>query len=420
MKSDPISSGSATTTPLSVAISTSSPVQRTAISGWLQRWLIRRLQQAGVNGLILRDDNGLNVQLGEDTASACLHIHRPAALWRALRGGMTGWGEGYMAGDWSSPDLRALTHWAARHEQALQQVFRAGPLSHWLNRLLHRLRDNSRRGSRRNIASHYDLGNDFYRLWLDETFSYSSALFSHPQQPLAEAQQAKYDRIVELARPLPGQQIAEIGCGWGGFAETIARRGNLSLHGITLSAEQLAWAQQRIAHLPGADSIELEYRDYRDLHDHYDRVVSIEMFEAVGQRHWPGFFDKLWQILAPGGTAVLQIICIAETKAAHYQRHTDFIQRYIFPGGMLPSVSAVQKLAQQRGFISGELQRFGPDYGRTLQHWYQRFEQQWPDIAQQGFDERFRRMWRYYLAYCEAGFRSGALDVCLFQLHRPG
>jgi len=389
-------------------------------TGVLLRLLNRRLQKADISPLRITTDNGGSWVIGNTAQplSAHLHISNSNAIVRALSGGMMGWAEGYMAGDWDSDDLRALTHWAADNEAALKAAFPGGPVSHWLNRIWHWLHPNSLRGSRRNIASHYDLGNDFYCQWLDSTMSYSSALFSHPQQPLAEAQQAKYDRILELSRPEPGQQFLEIGCGWGGFADTIAQHPELSLHGITLSRAQLEWAQKRIQSTGADDRITLAYQDYRALDTQYDRVVSIEMFEAVGEANWPIYFDKLHDVLKPGGTAVLQIIVINPDRFEHYRRHTDFIQRYIFPGGMLPTADKVAGLAQQHGFQLQQVQKFGPDYQRTLAQWHQAFEQQWPILQAQGFDERFRRMWRYYLAYCESGFRSGALDVCLFQLQR--
>jgi len=387
---------------------------------WLLRLLHRRLQRAGISSLRLTTRHGQSVRIGSvgPEPTAHLHIHRPTAVLRALSSGLMGWAEGYMAGDWGSDNLRTLTRWAADNETALKEAFPGGPISRGLHRLWHRLHANSLRGSRRNIASHYDLGNDFYCQWLDSTMSYSSALFSHPQQPLAEAQQAKYNRILQLARPKPGQHFLEIGCGWGGFAETIARHPSLQLHGITLSRAQLEWAQRRMQAANAEDRVTLSYQDYRTLDKQYDRVVSIEMFEAVGEEHWPTFFNTLHRVLKPGGTAVMQIIVIDPQRFEHYRCHTDFIQRYIFPGGMLPTADKVATLAQQHGFDLQRVERFGPDYQRTLAHWYDAFEEQWPSLQAQGFDARFRRMWRYYLAYCEAGFRNGALDVCLFQLQR--
>ena len=391
-------------------------------TGLLLKQLIKRLQPLQLSALQLQLLDGRVIQLGHAEPGIeipRLALHRQRAILRGLFGGLLGWAESFMAGDWSTPNLISLTNWAMHNEARLKQAFGGSGIAKTLNRIWHRLRDNSKRGSRRNIAYHYDLGNDFYQLWLDDTMSYSAALFEHPGLSLEQAQQAKYNRILALATPCHGDSILEIGCGWGGFAETVAQRSDLTLHGITLSHQQLRWAQQRMQQLNAAQQIELEYLDYRDLNRTYDRVVSIEMFEAVGEAHWPTYFQTLKRVLKPGGTAVLQIICIDEPRFASYRNNADFIQRYIFPGGMLPSADCVRKLAAQHGFQMLSEQEFGQDYATTLKLWREAFNRNWPTIEQQGYDRRFRRMWEYYLAYCESGFRHGAIDVRLFQLRKP-
>jgi cyclopropane-fatty-acyl-phospholipid synthase len=278
-------------------------------------------------------------------------------------------------------------------------------------RLRHWLRPNTRAGSRKNIHAHYDLGNDFYRLWLDSTMTYSSALFEGDlTRSLADAQSAKYARILRELDAQPGQHILEVGCGWGGFAEHAARAG-CRVTGITISAAQLEYAQRRIAAAGLQDRVELKLQDYRDLDGHFDHVVSIEMFEAVGERYWSGYFGMLRDRLKPGGRAVVQTITIAEAKFERYRKGTDFIQQYIFPGGMLPSPQRFTGEASGCGLAVKHMHPFGQDYAETLRRWHQVFDCVETDVKAQGFDERFMRTWRFYLAYCEAGFRSRATDV---------
>jgi cyclopropane-fatty-acyl-phospholipid synthase len=274
------------------------------------------------------------------------------------------------------------------------------------------LQSNSRAQARKNISYHYDLGNEFYRLWLDDTMTYSSAIFESGQESLEKAQIRKYETMVDQMGAQPGDHVLEIGCGWGGFAEMAVAQG-LAVTGLTLSPAQLAWAQQRV---PEAD---LRLQDYRDTTERFDHVVSIEMFEAVGERFWPGYFKTVARALKPGGRAVIQSITIRDDLFASYRKGTDFIQQYIFPGGMLPSRRAFRAAAARQGLAVRHEYAFGLDYARTLAEWRHAFEAHWPAIAAQGFDETFRRLWRMYLCYCEAGFLAGNVDVVQFELtHR--
>jgi cyclopropane-fatty-acyl-phospholipid synthase len=324
-----------------------------------------------------------------------------------------------MANEWHSPDISALVRWALGNEPAFGRLAQGGRLSTTLHRLFHRSRRNSRRGSRRNIAFHYDMGNDFYRLWLDPSMTYSSALFEYPGQSLELAQQAKYHRICELLQLEAGQQVLEIGCGWGGFAETAAQTYGAQVNGITLSREQLAWSRARIAARGLQAQCSFSLTDYRDLDTPVDRIASIEMFEAVGEENWSLYFKQLRRCLKPGGIAVLQVISIADERFEEYRRSTDFIQRYIFPGGMLPSPGRLTAEIEQAGLQLSHSETFGTDYARTLQHWRQAFLEHWPQIEAQGFDDRFRRLWLYYLGYCEGGFRYGAINVGLYVVQAP-
>jgi cyclopropane-fatty-acyl-phospholipid synthase len=266
------------------------------------------------------------------------------------------------------------------------------------------------RGSRRNIQAHYDRGNDFYRLWLDPTMTYSSALFEGRECDLQEAQRRKYARLLALLGARPGQRVLEIGCGWGGFALEAARRG-ISVTGITLSREQLSLARRRVREAGLSGLVELRLQDYRSLACSYDHIVSIEMFEAVGEANWDTYTRTLKRCLKQGGRAAPQFITIDETAFESYRRRPDFIQRYIFPGGMLPSIERFGASVASSGLCMQRADAFGEDYARTLAEWHRRFLASEGEIAAMGFDRVFRRMWRYYLAYCEAGFRAGRIDL---------
>ncbi|MCK6390259.1 MAG: cyclopropane-fatty-acyl-phospholipid synthase family protein [Azonexus sp.] len=374
------------------------------------RTVFRMLEKISQGRLEVRLPGGASALFGEGEPGVVLQVHDEAMFGRVLARGDIGLAEAYLDGQWDSPDITALLGLLARNRDALKQAvygswrqLLAARVRHWLNR-------NSRAGSRRNIMAHYDLGNDFYRLWLDETMSYSAAVYREGDDGrLSTAQVAKYGRILDRLDATPAQRVLEIGCGWGGFAELAVARG-LAVTGLTLSPAQLAWAQARV---PAAD---LRLQDYRDLNERFDHVVSIEMFEAVGERWWPSYFSTLAKALNPGGKAVVQSITIDDGLFASYRKGTDFIQQYIFPGGMLPSRSAFRAQAAKAGLRVTDEFAFGRDYARTLAEWRVRFEQRWPEIQALGFDDSFRRLWRMYLCYCEAGFLAGNIDVVQFEL----
>ncbi len=338
----------------------------------------------------------------------------------ALRSGDIGFAESYIDEDWSSPDLVELLKVFIANRDAVESAIYGSWWGSLLYRVKHLLNGNSRRGSRRNIHAHYDLGNDFYKLWLDETMSYSAALFEgDPRRSLADAQWAKVRRALDECRLQPGQRLLEIGCGWGGVAEYAARHHDAHVTGVTLSTEQLAYARQRLDGQGLAHRADLRLQDYRDLVDGpYDAVASIEMFEAVGRRYWPGYFRQLSRLLKPGGRACIQSITIRDDLFARYVDSTDFIQQYIFPGGLLPSPSAFREQAERAGLrIVNEL-RFGADYVETLRRWRQRFLAQETAAKRLNFDARFMRIWEFYLAYCEAAFATGNTDVMQFTLEK--
>lgn len=350
---------------------------------------------------------------------AALVLHRWRALRRLVSRGDLGFAEAYIDGDWSSPDLAALLELAGRNIALLDKRISGFWPVRMLNRLRHIMRMNSKSGSRRNIAFHYDLGNAFYRCWLDASMTYSSALYEHPGQTLEDAQEAKLERIVDLMDLREGDNVLEIGCGWGALAAKLARAG-AGVTGVTLSREQLAFARQRADREKLAGKISLELTDYRDVEGSYDRIVSIEMLEAVGEAYWPVYFRTLNARLNAGGTALLQVITIDEARFESYRASADFIQRHIFPGGMLPTRGIIARQAAAAGLELVSTQHFGESYARTLAEWRRRFRDSWPRVEAMGFPERFGRLWEYYLCYCEAGFRTGIIDVGFYVLAKAG
>ena len=355
---------------------------------------------------------------GESGPQATLTLRSWEAAEGILRKADIGLAEAYMAGDCDIDRPADLLTIALLNQQHIERAFYGNWLAVLWYRLRHWSRANTRSGSRRNIVAHYDLGNDFYKLWLDPTMSYSSAWFAgNLAQPLEQAQQAKYERILDRLGARPGEHILEIGCGWGGFAEAAARRG-CRVRGITLSPAQLEYARQRVADAGLSDRVDLSYTDYRDIDGQYDHVVSIEMYEAVGERFWPAYFRAIRDVLKPGGRAVIQGITIHDEVFGRYRRGTDFIQQYVFPGGMLASESAFAKQSERAGLRLHASEAFGRDYAETLRRWLKAFTDAEPRVRALGFDDRFIRMWRFYLCYCAAGFDSGRTDVLHFELSR--
>lgn len=349
---------------------------------------------------------------------ANLTIHSWSFLRRIVSGWDIGFAEAYMAGEVSSPDLIALLTLATRNA-GLADRFRMVRFPRLGLRLRHALNRNTRVGSRRNITAHYDLGNSFYSQWLNAGMSYSAAQFSAAKPDLESAQTAKLDRVLELLDPHNGNQILEIGCGWGSLAERVLEKHDSTVTGITLSTEQLEYARHRLADAITAGRCELRLQDYRDVAGTYDRIVSIEMLEAVGAAYWSTYFAKLRECLRPGGTAVLQVISINEDRFENYRRRPDFIQKHIFPGGMLPTKQIIERETIKAGLVPVSQEFFGRDYARTLKQWDARFQGAWSQICKMGYDLRFKRMWEYYLAYCQVGFEIGALDVGLYKISSP-
>lgn len=384
------------------------------------RMLMRLFARIEVGSLVLHDPSGSMATFGH--AGTGPHAELYISDWRAaseiLKRGDCGFAESLRRGWLGCPDMLSLFTLALRNEAGASQAVSGKWWALLASRLRHLLlRDNSRRGSRKNILSHYDLGNTFYALWLDESMTYSSGLFEGDNtRSILDAQHAKYDHIIDALHATPGQTVLEVGCGWGGFAERAAQRG-LNVVGITLSDAQLAYAQARIARLGLTDRVDLRLMDYRDLKGQtFDHIVSIEMVEAVGERRWPLYFATLAQCLRPGGRIVIQAIDISDDRYEAYRQGTDFIQQYVFPGGMLPAPAAFASQVSMAGLSVVSRLSFGIDYAQTLLHWRHAFEANLSTILQQGFDEAFVRIWRMYLCYCEAGFREQRTDVKIWTL----
>jgi cyclopropane-fatty-acyl-phospholipid synthase len=356
---------------------------------------------------------------GQPGPEGTMILHNWRGFRRLFLQGDLGFARGYLDNDWSSPDLAGLIGVADRNYDALTRYIDGYTLLRLANLLRHKLRANSKRGSRKNIEAHYDLGNDFYKLWLDPTMTYSSAIFASENEPLEEAQQRKIDRIVELMNVPKGGSALEIGCGWGALSRAIAGAGAGHVVGLTLSPSQRAHALAAIRGTDLEQKTDIRLQDYRDTTGTFDRLVSIEMIEAVGEEYWPVYFKTIHDRLVDGGHAIVQAITISEKRYEAYRSSVDFIQRYIFPGGMLPTPTIISEQAKNAGLKATCAETFGQSYARTLEIWRQRFHAQWASVAQLGFDERFKRMWEYYLAYCEAGFRNGTIDVGLYKLERP-
>jgi len=380
------------------------------------RTVFRLLAHLGHGSLDLQLPDGEQLHFGDtEGPRAALRIRDWSVCSAVMRSGDIGLAESYRDGHWTTPDLFTLMQLMIRNRESLEQLVYGRWWGGLAYRLRHLLNRNSRSGSRKNIHAHYDLGNAFYKLWLDETMNYSSAWFEGDRsRPMPEAQRAKMRRALQECAVQPGQQVLEIGCGWGALAECAAEDFQARVTGVTLSTEQLAWGRQRVG-----DRADLRLQDYRDIAEQgFDAVVSIEMFEAVGRSYWESYFKTVHDKLKPGGRACIQSITIRDDLFERYARSTDFIQQYIFPGGMLPSPSQFRAQAEKAGLrVINEL-AFGLDYAETLRRWRERFLHQEPQVLEQGFDQRFMRLWEFYLGYCEAAFATDNCNVIQFTLQR--
>ena len=381
----------------------------------------KRLLPATLKGsLQLTLPSGKRILIGTpgEGFAADLTLRNFKVVWASIRRAQLGFFESYLAGDVESSDPTKFFKFYLKNRAALDRAATGIFSASWLDKLWHRARDNNPKGSKENISAHYDLGNEFYRLWLDETMTYSSAVFDTTGNSLEAAQRRKYAKVMDALELKKGDHILEIGSGWGGFAEEAAKK-KATIKGITLSREQLAYAEQRIAKAGLDKRASFHFEDYRDTTGSFNGIASIEMIEAVGEPHWPIYFRTLHDRLKPGGIAAIQGITISETNYEAYRSSVDFIQRYIFPGGMLLTKTILKEQAAKAGLIIERAETFGQSYATTLRLWHERFEAVWPEVAKLGFDEKFRQLWKLYLAYCEAGFAESVVDVGIYKLRKP-
>ncbi len=362
--------------------------------------------------LSMRLPDGRVLEFGDGAGTAATIVIKDVAFARrVLVTGDIGFAEGFVDGLWDTPDLGALLTLLCDNGDRIARFMKGNAIGRTLGRILQAGRANTRAGSRRNILAHYDLGNAFYGEWLDPSMTYSAARFTAPAQSLADAQAEKYREMARLIDLKPGEHVLEIGCGWGGFAEIAAREFGARVTALTISDAQYSYAGARLQHAGLADRIDLRRQDYRDVDGQFDKIVSIEMFEAVGEAYWPAFFKQIAARLKPGGIAGVQIITVRDDLFDSYRSRVDFIQRCVFPGGMLPSMQALRRETARAGLHITRQSHAGEDYHRTLCLWAERFRQNWPAIRAQGFDERFARFWQFYLAYCAAGFATKRTDL---------
>lgn len=377
------------------------------------RLALRLAVQLPKGSLVIQmpDKRVVKIEGNEAGPDAVLILNNWNLAKRAMGGATIGVAESYMDGDWTSPDITMFLRLFVINEEWGNQMASKSVIFNSIAKIFHWFNRNTKQKAQKNISAHYDLGNDFYAEWLDPSMTYSSALYQTGANDLESAQNAKYRALAESIGITKDDHVLEIGCGWGGFAEFAAKEIGCKITGLTISREQLDYARERIKKAGLEDRVTFKFRDYRDEEGTYDKVISIEMFEAVGEQYWETYFAKVSDVLKPGGKAGVQIITIKEDAFDYYRKHPDFIQRYVFPGGMLPPPSALEKLPAAQGLQkAGEL-IFAKDYARTLAAWRERFGEKWDILKTMGFDERFKRMWDFYLYYCEAGFEDEFIDV---------
>ncbi|GIT87338.1 cyclopropane-fatty-acyl-phospholipid synthase family protein [Roseobacter sp. OBYS 0001] len=386
---------------------------------FVQSFKVAQKIKAGRLDIILPDGRTFSASGTLPGPIAVLEVKNTDLFARLVREGYVGFSEAYMDDWWSTPDLQAFMDLVNSDNDDMYNGYPGQKLVQLFERLRFWLQRNHKAQARKNISYHYDLGNDFYGLWLDDSMTYSSALFETGQESLEAAQTAKYKLMVDEIGAKPGDHILEIGCGWGGFAEYAAKERGLRVTCLTISEEQFKYAKERIEKAGLSDLVDFKLQDYRDESGSYDGIASIEMFEAVGEKYWPTYFSKVRDRLKPGKSATLQIITVADDRWEAYRSDVDFIQKYIFPGGMLPSPSALKDQVVRAGMGVERSVEFGQSYAITLKRWHETFNEKWDQVSAMGFDERFRRMWNYYLTSCAAAFETANCDVTQITIKRP-
>ncbi len=347
---------------------------------------------------------------------ADIKVNDPKFYFNILKGGSTGLAESYVRDDFSTSDLTSLIELTARNIDLTNTFLGILKISFLKNLFKNLFYSNTRFKSKENISKHYDLGNEFFSIWLDKTLTYSSAIFNAPNEDLANAQLNKYNKLIDLLKPKSGDKILEIGCGWGGFAEHLSKNYDIKLDCITISKKQLEFAKKRIFNAGLNHKVDIKFLDYRDLKGKYDSIASIEMIEAVGEKYLAKFFLTIKENLKPGGVGAIQAIIIKDELFERYRKREDFIQKYIFPGGFLPSLHSIKNYCKQTGLELTNYNSYGAHYSNTLKEWRNNFIRSWNDISKQGFDQSFKKIWDFYFSYCEAGFKSKNIDLIQFSL----
>ncbi len=384
-----------------------------------QAYAMGRNVQHGRLDIHLPDGRVFRIEGPKPGPVAEMHVHNPDLFTRLIREGDLGFSDAYLDAWWSTPDLQAFMDFVHMGNETIYDGFPGRGLVRAFEQFRFWLQRNHKSQARKNIAYHYDLGNDFYSMWLDDTMTYSSALFKTGQESTEKAQTQKYESLVDQMGAQPGDHILEIGCGWGGFAEYAAKERGLKVTGLTISQEQFKYAQERIEKAGLSDQVKFKLQDYRDEKGTYDGIASIEMFEAVGERYWPAYFETVRDRLKPGRHATLQIIMVGDHRWKVYKRGVDFIQKHIFPGGMLPCPSVLRQQIESAGLAVTRSIEFGKSYDITLRRWHDTFNEKWDQISDLGFDDRFRRMWNFYLTSCASAFQSATCDVTQITVSRP-
>ena len=402
-----------------VVILTNTSGQRNLPRYFSQMFAVAQTLEHGRLDIGLDDGRVFRAEGPKPGPVARIDIHDADVFARLVREGYLGFCDAYLDGWWSTPDLQAFMDLVNSDNDDMYNGYPGQKLVEFYEKLRFWLQRNTKKQARKNISYHYDLGNEFYALWLDETMTYSSGIFETGQDSLEKAQNAKYASMVDQMGVKPGDHVLEIGCGWGGFAEYAARERGLRVTGLTISQEQFNYARERIEKAGLSELVDFKLQDYRDETGVYDGIASIEMFEAVGETYWPVYFNTLRNRLKVGGNATLQIITVSDERFETYRKDVDFIQKYIFPGGMLPSPSALKAQATHAGLEVSHSIEFGQSYSQTLRRWHETFNEKWTDIAKLGFDARFQRMWNFYLTSCAGAFLTGNCDVTQITIARP-
>ncbi|WP_440670083.1 class I SAM-dependent methyltransferase [Candidatus Pelagibacter sp. HIMB1483] len=367
------------------------------------------LEITSFDGVIMKFGNP------EDSLKANIKIKKPNFTFNLIKGGSIGFAECYMRDEFETDNLSNLIEITARNIKIIYKFSGLLDLP-FINFLKNIFIKNTKNRSKENIAKHYDLGNEFFALWLDKTLTYSSAIFEEKNQELSDAQNNKYQKLINLIKPKNGDKVLEIGCGWGGFAEYLGKKYDVKLDCITISKKQYEYAKERIHNCGLNEKVNIQIKDYRDLKDKYDSIASIEMIEAVGQNYLQSYFKTIKENLANGGTAAIQAITIDDSLFDRYKNKQDFIQKYIFPGGFLPSKNSLNKYVSDNSLMIKSYDSYADHYSSTLSLWRNEFNKKWELIKKQGFDSTFKRMWEFYLSYCEAGFKSKNIDLIQFSL----